>query len=135
MKAIISPYVYVGLEGNMLNEPRQDKIVDCIGRLYERKGILTPAYNRLNLKKDKRNYKTLIKSKRRIREMVELKQMMAYHLRQRTTMTWKAIGQVFGGYDHATMIHGVAVMRDLIEYSPIHKELSDEITARLNIIL
>jgi chromosomal replication initiator protein len=62
-----------------------------------------------------------LQRKSRKREYAEPRQVAMYLLAKYTTMTLKAIGDMFGGRDHSTVIHAQrAVERDL--YSTVYRD-------------
>lgn len=56
-----------------------------------------------------------LKSKSRKREKVIVRHMLFMLLRLETVMTLKGIGEIMGGYDHTTVIHGIQQFKDLME--------------------
>jgi len=47
----------------------------------------------------------VIKSKTRVREVIRIKYIVAYLIKENTTMTLSSIGNYFNGNDHSNVIH------------------------------
>jgi chromosomal replication initiator protein len=60
----------------------------------------------------------LLISKRRTQEVVMGRQVAMYLARTLTSLSLKAIGAEFGGRDHSTVIHGVAIVRKALRKNP-----------------
>ncbi len=56
-----------------------------------------------------------IKSQSRKRVLVEARQIAMFFIKAKTTMSLKAIGNMFGGRDHSTVIYGCQVVEDLMD--------------------
>jgi chromosomal replication initiation ATPase DnaA len=50
-------------------------------------------------------------------------------LKRRTDMSYAAIGKFLGGYDHATMVHGVNLSRE--SKCPLHIEMVERVEAAI----
>jgi hypothetical protein len=59
------------------------------------------------------NIETL-RMRTRIREIVEERQIAMWYLSNNTTHSLSAIGELFGGYDHATVLHAKKQVNDLM---------------------
>lgn len=64
-------------------------------------------------------------SNRRHRETVEKRMILAYFLRKGTQLSWSHIGKIMNR-NHASMIHYVNKITDLIEGYPYMKEMFDK---------
>lgn len=53
-----------------------------------------------------------ITMRRRMQEVVVPRQMAMFFLKEKTTLSLKAIGNVMGGRDHTTVIHSIEVVMD-----------------------
>ena len=54
-------------------------------------------------------------SKKRSRHLVAMRQIIFLHIRTRyPSVALKKIGEVFGGYDHTTIMYNIAAAKDLI---------------------
>lgn len=70
-------------------------------------------------------------SKSRKREVVEARYICYKLLKEHTRFSLASIGQIFGGFDHATVLHGIITINNLIEtnkgvrdtYQEIHKTI------------
>lgn len=51
----------------------------------------------------------------RVREKVYARQLCFYFLKNRTNLSLKSIGQLFGGRDHTSVIHSLSTLKDLYE--------------------
>jgi hypothetical protein len=58
-------------------------------------------------------------SRRRQRNVVRARQVIMLVCKQLTSLSLPEIARRMGGRDHTTIIHGVQVMRALVEYDPI----------------
>lgn len=56
----------------------------------------------------------MMKSKCRKREYVEARYIAMSLIRKHTTLNFKRIGLIFGGFDHSTIIHACDTIQDLI---------------------
>lgn len=56
-----------------------------------------------------------VKAKTRRREVVEARYMCYKFLKERTSLSLTAIGDLMGGFDHATVLHGLTTIENLIE--------------------
>ena len=57
-----------------------------------------------------------IKMKARKREVLELRQIFIWILRQKTSLSLQKIGQLCGGRDHTTTLHSVRTVDDLMTF-------------------
>lgn len=75
-------------------------------------------------------------NKSRRRDLVVFRQMIYYFARKHTTLSWKGIGKTTFNQDHATVMHGVNVINDLIsvdkEYAKIVNELQYQLNGKFN---
>jgi len=60
----------------------------------------------------------------RLRKYVIPRQICMYFLKQYTTMSLKEIGVVFGGRDHATAIHSIKTIKELMFYDEFKKDIN-----------
>ena len=68
-----------------------------------------------------------IDSKSRIRELVEVRQIMMHILRVYGDYTFKEVGRSFGGRDHSTAIHAKDTVYDLCDTDKAYKAKFEEI--------
>lgn len=68
-----------------------------------------------------------VHSKSRIRDLVEVRQIMMHLLRLHGDYTFKEIGIAFGGRDHSTAIHSTETVNDLCETDKAYKAKFEEI--------
>lgn len=109
----LTPYNIPGLASYKKNSPIYiDHIIKC---------VLT--YTGFPL------HKIVVKS--RERELVYARQLCFYFLRQKTTLSLKTIGAMFGGRDHTTVIHGNETIMDLLFSDSRVKEDVNRINERL----
>lgn len=54
-----------------------------------------------------------LKSKSRHRRHYEPRQLCFKYIRRKTPLTYDRIGQMFGGRDHSTVVHGIDRIEDL----------------------
>ena len=59
-----------------------------------------------------------LKSSSRVRTIVEPRNVCIYLLRHNTLLSLKAIGGIFGGRDHSTVLHSIASVNTLKEVYP-----------------
>lgn len=75
-------------------------------------------------------------NKSRRRDLVVFRQMIYYFARKHTTLSLMEIGKATFNQDHATVIHGVNMINDLIsvdkEYANIVNELQDQLNGKFN---
>lgn len=75
---------------------------------------------------------TLLKSKTRKRNIVNLRQMCFYILRKKKGMVFETIGREFGK-DHATVLHGVRNIESLLEIKDFEiTELFNRVKTKLS---
>jgi chromosomal replication initiator protein len=67
----------------------------------------------------------------RRREYVYPRHMMMWFLKNYTQLSFKKIGELFGGRDHTTVIHAAWTIDDLIKSYPNVKYEVEEITVNL----
>ncbi len=72
-----------------------------------------------------------LKAKTRRKEIVVPRQIAMFIAREYTKNNLKQIGQAFGGRDHATVLHAIDSVKDLLNQDPSFKRSVDEITKRL----
>jgi chromosomal replication initiator protein len=54
----------------------------------------------------------------RTRSKVVARQIAMYFIREKTNLSLKVVGNMFGGRDHTTVIHSVRMVKDLIQVDP-----------------
>lgn len=59
-----------------------------------------------------------LQTKNRKRERVYVRQLIMYVLKNRTELSLKAIGKLFGGRDHTTVLHSIQAMKDYMDTEP-----------------
>lgn len=104
------PFMFVGLENNN-NNPSINSIVSAIVKVT---GI---EFNR-------------IQSPKRQREIVNARQLFCYFTRKRTELSFSEIGDIINR-DHATVIHSVKEIKNLLTYDREFKEIVPEIEAKI----
>lgn len=57
--------------------------------------------------------RSLLRSRTRIRHIVEARQIAIYLIKKNTTMSLAQIGKMFGGRDHTTAIHSINTVKNL----------------------
>lgn len=73
-----------------------------------------------------------IKGSRRLKTMVKPRQVCMYYLREISKLGYQAIGELLGGRDHTTVLHGVEkITQELKEDKSLIKEL-DQIKFNIN---
>lgn len=71
-------------------------------------------------------------NKSRRRDLVVFRQMIYYFAREHTTLSLKEIGKTTFNQDHATVIHGVRMINDLISVDKEYAKIVDELQCQLN---
>lgn len=71
-------------------------------------------------------------NKSRRRDLVVFRQMIYYFARKHTTLSLKEIGKTTFNQDHATVIHGVRMINDLISVDKEYAKIVDELQCQLN---
>lgn len=71
--------------------------------------------------------KHALQSKSRIRDLVEVRQIMMHLLRVHGDYTFKEIGIAFGGRDHSTAIHSTETVNDLCATDKAYRAKFEEI--------
>ena len=68
-----------------------------------------------------------MKSKSRLGKVVKCRHVVSFILYLNTPLTLKVIGENIGNRDHSTIIHSVALVKDLIEYNKGFREKIQEL--------
>lgn len=68
-----------------------------------------------------------MKSKSRLGKVVKCRHVVSFILYLNTPLTLKVIGKNIGNRDHSTIIHSVALVKDLIEYNKGFREKIQEL--------
>lgn len=71
-------------------------------------------------------------NKSRRRDLVVFRQIIYYFARKHTTLSLKEIGKITFNQDHATVIHGVRMINDLISVDKEYAKIVDELQCQLN---
>lgn len=71
-------------------------------------------------------------NKSRRRDLVVFRQIIYYFAREHTTLSLKEIGKTTFNQDHATVIHGVRMINDLISVDKEYAKIVDELQYQLN---
>ena len=71
-------------------------------------------------------------NKSRRRDLVVFRQIIYYFARKHTTLSLKEIGKTTFNQDHATVIHGVKMINDLISVDKEYAKIVDELQCQLN---
>lgn len=67
----------------------------------------------------------------RIREVVRTRQVAMYLCKKLTGASLAEIGAFFGGKNHATVLHAIAMVEELINYDPVMKRMINKIENEL----
>lgn len=67
---------------------------------------------------------TALKSAKREARLVRARQICMYLLKKELSLTYSEIGNILGGRDHTTVIHGVEKIENLISTTPLSEEIS-----------
>ena len=67
---------------------------------------------------------SVLHSKRRKREVVQIRQMAMFLAKKHTDISASKIGHLIGNRDHATVLHACKIMKDLVE---VNKEVKEEV--------
>ena len=54
-----------------------------------------------------------------------------YIIRKMLQMTYEDIGRIFSDRDHATVLHNIKTVEDLLKINPVEKNIFDDIIANL----
>lgn len=73
-----------------------------------------------------------IKGNSRSKKIVLARQVSMYLVRRLTDLSLQEIGEVFGGKDHATVIHSLKKIEDNVAGSPDFNQIIKDITANIN---
>lgn len=119
----LKPYSAAGMGANISsleNLSRMDVLVDA-----ER--IMIGVGKRFGLTQEQ------LISKSRKREIVTARQMGFYIIKNRYDgrISLSSIGSLYGGRDHATVLHGIKTVNDLIETSKTYNKTLDELISTL----
>ncbi len=77
-----------------------------------------------------------LKTKSRKREVVVPRQMIMTILKEKTNMSMKSIGHMFGERDHSTVIHSLTAVSDQCDTDRVYKRIFDNVNEHLtNLIL
>lgn len=69
----------------------------------------------------------------RLREVVEARQIATYIIKRKMpTLTWKQIGKMIGGRDHATAMYSVNTVNDLRDTSKVFEATYTRVYAAVN---
>tara|TARA_R100000655_G_scaffold55221_1_gene93266 strand:- start:17 stop:376 length:360 start_codon:yes stop_codon:yes gene_type:complete len=109
---LIHPYTYVGIvehEKQLIRpELALNNLLEIITRVYDIESHEIVGHSRK-------------------RQLVEVRQMCYYILRQYYKLTFKGIGQLFNNRDHATILHGCDRHKDDYQYCFDYKKKYDYI--------
>lgn len=91
------------------------KIINCVSKIT---GILPDV----------------MKKRTRKREILTARQFVQYYMNrsERINMTLREIGIYTGNYDHATVMHSIKVIRNLINYNRVIEQQSIDIERLIN---
>lgn len=131
----MTPYLYPGFKRKMDSKDIISMIKKMVGEYYDARSLLESSYDRMKLKGEKRSWRTLINSKRRYRDQVEMRQTMMYFIRKHTGIALKIIGAHFSHCDHSTVIHAISQYETLIEYDEQMKRRHEYISNRIKLYL
>ena len=101
--------------------------------LYPQQELSVSAENIIKLVASKFGIKVSeIKSKKRNRNIVIPRQMAMYLIRKLTPLSLPEIGEVFGGMDHTSVLHGIRKMENLLKSDSEMLKIAKEIEEELN---
>lgn len=75
-----------------------------------------------------------LKKPNRRREYLDPRQIIMYFLRTKTNLTFKTIGEMMGGKDHATVIHAVKCVENNMFFDD-YRKIVEKIEKNINIAL
>lgn len=75
---------------------------------------------------------SFLDSKTRRREIVKAKQISQYFTKKKTKLSLDMIGQLIGNKDHATVLHSIKTVNNLMDTDKIYKSEIEEIERMLN---
>ena len=113
-----SPYVFPGLNIDRL-DPDKDPFVKFIQENRVEELIMNTAATHFNI-----TSKGLI-SKSRKQEYVNARNVVSYVLRAQYGLPYSRIGNILGGKNHATVMHGIKVFKDLYPTDRFYRERCD----------
>ena len=73
-----------------------------------------------------------IKGSKRNAEIVQPRQIIMYLCREMTQTNFKEIGNILGGRDHSTIIHGCKNIESELEYNENLKNIMETLIKKLN---
>lgn len=112
----MNPYIYVGLRQPMKLEFLQALDKPIIRIVSDITGISVDD----------------IKSKRRIRTIVEARCLAIYFLRTKNRNTYQKIGELVGGRDHSTIIYNLSLYEILMAQNEGFKSMSEKVAKKLD---
>ena len=72
---------------------------------------------------------------RRFKEHVKARQLSMYFIKENSTYSLKAIGKMFNGRDHSTVIHAIESVENQRDTNKIYRKLFEEIEVKVKEIL
>lgn len=102
-----------------------DKFSDNIKREISIENIQRVVSDHFNLPVEK------LSSKTRKRNIVVARQLAIYFCKNMTDLSLKEIGRHFGERDHATVLHSIKTIRDLIQFEPMFIETVTKLEHKL----
>jgi len=101
--------------------------------LYPQQELSVSAENIIKLVASKFGMKVSeIKSKKRNRNIVIPRQLAMYLIRKLTPLSLPEIGEIFGGMDHTSVLHGIRKMENLLKTDNDLLKIAREIEEELN---
>lgn len=131
----MTPYLFPMIKQDLIPNTIAEKIIQVVGLYYHDAGILNTVFERLEIPLEEQSYKVVLKSRRRFRELVEMRQTMMYFIKKHTSLSLKSIGKHFGSYDHSTVIHGITEYdnyHNSAQYIKKHTEISERINNQIS---
>lgn len=118
--SMISPYAFVGIRPKDL--PKQLRVrLNYVKYKYSVEIILDAVSKVMNVKPEK------ISQKDRHRNIAEARKMYCFFVKQKMNLPLKTIADTIGR-DHTTVIHNIAVFKDLYECDEFFRSKADEIS-------
>lgn len=113
----MNPYIFPGIQESFQKEFRQaitpKVLITKVFRHYEKRGYITDILKRFERKE--MTYKELINSKRRFRELNDLKALLSHLLRKHCSCSVSECGRLLGPVDHSTAIHRLKNAEDFLQ--------------------
>lgn len=122
----ISPYIFPGLKLEMLDSSRHPYLKPLKDRMDENQ-IVKIILERFGITHE------MMVSKRRNRELVDVRLVIAYVLRKKLGCTYTHIGHMLGNRDHTTAIHNERKFVDVYETEPGFRRKANNVFDKLGV--